>query len=319
MKNIKILIIVLIGILIIGGLFYYAYPREEAKTVKVGYLPLLASLPLYVAQENGYFDEQNVKIETVQLQSSNQLIDALVRGDIDIIVESAAAPALIVETIDKNKLKIFSASDITQETPFDALIVKKGSSIKELKDLENKKIGVFPGSTATNLLKKYLQENGIDISKIEIIQTVPANQLPALYTGSIDVLHSYEPTTTIAIESGNAERMYGSIYAMQLNHNPQGIALISTKFINENPSLAKKTIKAFDKASEFIVEEDSATRVLIPKYVQINENVTKKVIFLYMSKSDEINKKAVQDYADMLYNIGELKTKMDVSGLFYTD
>jgi len=70
----------------------------------------------------------------------------------------------------------------------------------DLEDLEGKKIGVFPGSTATNLLKKFLSDNNIDISKIEFIQIVPPNQLPALYGGSIDVLHAYEPTTAIALQ-----------------------------------------------------------------------------------------------------------------------
>ena len=66
--------------------------------------------------------------------------------------------------------------------------------------MEGRKIGVFPGSTATNLLKKFLSDNNIDISKIEFIQIVPPNQLPTLYEGSIDVLHAYEPTTAIALQ-----------------------------------------------------------------------------------------------------------------------
>jgi len=261
--------------------------------------------------------EQGVQIETTQLQSSNQLVDALVRGDIDIVVETSAVPALIAETIDSGKLKIFSASDITPETPFDSLIVKTGSSLNSLKDLEGKKIGVFPGSTATNLLKKFLSDNNVDTSKIEFIQIVPANQLPALYEGSIDVLHAYEPTTAIALESGNAKLLYSSIYAKQLNHNPQGIALISTKFISENPNLAKKTIEAFNQASDFITENDSETRELVIKYVKVEKNVANNVVFLYMSRSDKINEDALQSYADMLYDIGEMENKINVRRMLY--
>src|SRR3989344_1148510 len=227
MKNAKLIIPILIIAVIIVGALFVIYPKQkEEKIVKIGYLPIMASLPLYVAQENNYFVEQGVQIETTQLQSSNQLVDALVRGDIDIVVETSAVPALIAETIDSGKLKIFSASDITPETPFDSLIVKTGSSLNSLKDLEGKKIGVFPGSTATNLLKKFLSDNNVDTSKIEFIQIVPANQLPALYEGSIDVLHAYEPTTAIALQSGNAKKLYSSIYSEQLKNKTQRLGFI---------------------------------------------------------------------------------------------
>ena len=89
--------------------------------------------------------------------------------------------------------------------------------------------------------KKFLDEKGVGISGIEFVPIIPPNQLPALYSGSIDALHSYEPITTIALESGNAKRIYSSVYAEQLNNN-QGVALISKRFISENPSLALKSI-----------------------------------------------------------------------------
>jgi NitT/TauT family transport system substrate-binding protein len=312
------ILIIITSILYINLVGFSIYESKETeKTVRIGYLPILASLPLYVAQENNYFENEGIKVELIQLQSSNQLVDALVRGDIDIVVESSAAPALIVETIDPNKIKIFSTSDITSQKPFDSIIVNKDSNIRNLKDLENKKIGVFPGSTATNLLKSYLNEQGIDTSKIEFVQIVPANQLPALYSGSIDALHSYEPTTAIALESDNINLIYGSVYADQLNHNPQGVALVSTKFIKENPKLSQKVINSFNKATIFMKNNDKETRNIIVKYVKVEQNAANRVVFLYMSSSNEINENALQEYADMLYGLGELKTKVVVEDLIY--
>lgn len=323
-KKPKIMMLGLIALLVGTSIFLYMnvvgysiYGQEKTNTVKIGYLPILASLPLYVAQENQYFETGGISIEFVQLQSSNQLVDALVRGDIDIVVESSAVPVLIVESIDPNKIKIFSVSDITSQTPFDSIIVQKDSTLESLKDLEGKKIGVFPGSTATNLLKAYLEDSGIDTKNIEFVKIIPPNQLPALYEGSIDALHAYEPTTTIAIESNNAKKLYGSIYAKQLNHNLQGVALISSDFVRENPELAEKVINSFDKASDFMKTNDKETREIITKYVKVNEDVAENTVLLYMGRSDEINEDILQDYADMLFKLGELETKVDVSDLIY--
>src|SRR3989338_563005 len=110
MKKNKLLGLILVAILVIIGTIFVFYQKpSETKVVKIGYLPIMASLPLYVAQENEYFSGQGIQIETIQMQSSNQLVDALVRGDIDVVVESSAASALIAETIDSGKIKIFSA------------------------------------------------------------------------------------------------------------------------------------------------------------------------------------------------------------------
>ena len=111
--------------------------------------------------------------------------------------------------------------------------------------------------------------------------------------------------------------MYSSIYAEQLNHNPQGVALISAKFIVESPQLAKKTISSFNQASDFISRNDAETREIVVKYVKVDEEVADNVVFLYMSRSDDINKEILQSYADMLYDIGEMENKIDVSSLLY--
>ncbi|MEK6953009.1 MAG: ABC transporter substrate-binding protein [Nanoarchaeota archaeon] len=187
-KIMFISVMLIILALAIVGLSLSLTSKEKTRNVKIGYLPIMASLPLYVAQENNYFTEQGIQIETVQLQSSNQLVDALVRGDIDIVVESSAVPALIAETVDPGKIKIFSVSDITEGNPFDSLIIGEESNLESLKELEGKKIGVFPGSTATNLLKKFLSDKKVDISKIEFVQIIPSNQLPALYEENFEKL-----------------------------------------------------------------------------------------------------------------------------------
>jgi ABC-type nitrate/sulfonate/bicarbonate transport system substrate-binding protein len=295
------------------------YPSQEGqKAVRIGHLPILASMPVHVAQENGYFAEQGIRAEVTQMQTSNQLLEALVRGDLDIVVGFSSVPALIAETIDPGKIKIFSASDITTDEPFDSILVKAGSSLESLEDLEGMKIGVFPGSTATNLLKKFFADKGLDASSMEFVQIAPQNQLPALYQGSIDALHTYEPSTSIALQGGNARRLYGSAYAEQLNHNPMGVSLISSAFASRDTELAGKAIAALDKASDFMLAEDSATRGMVIKYMKVDKAVADNLVFAYMSRSDEVNAEALQSYADMLLEIGEMKSSVSIPGLLYS-
>ena len=43
---------------------------DEPQELKIAVLPLLDALPMYVAQENGYFEEQNLQVDFCLLYTS---------------------------------------------------------------------------------------------------------------------------------------------------------------------------------------------------------------------------------------------------------
>ena len=73
---------ILIIILILVGVLFFSQNKENREVIRIGYLPITASLPLFIAQEKGYFTEQGLNVELVKFETSNQVIDSLVREDI---------------------------------------------------------------------------------------------------------------------------------------------------------------------------------------------------------------------------------------------
>lgn len=292
-------------------------PPEGKVLVRIGYLNIVASLPLFVAEEKGFFEDAVVQYKATVIATSNQLVDALVAGNLDCYIESSAVPVLAVELQSPGKLKVFSVSEITYQAPFDALIVKEDSPIKTLSELSGKKIGVFPGSTATNLLKKYLKDKGVNVSSITFVPIPPANQLMALIKGSIDALHAYEPTTAIAMAKGGVRQLFGSVYAAMLSPNPQGVAAISAEFIKKHPDTAAKVVSAFERAMVFMEEHDAETRQILAKKMGLSEDVAKHCVFLYMLPHNQIPVDIFQQYSDMLTDLGELSGKVRVEELLY--
>ena len=312
------MIVVLAIVVIVGGYFVFRNSSKiEDHVVKIGYLPTLGSAMYDVAKENQYFEKEGIKYEMTPIQTSNQILEALVRGDIDVSPVLSIIPILASEEVSSRKVEVFSISDYSLDRPFDKIIVKKGSSIQSIKDLAGKKIGVFPGSTAMNLLKKYFSDNNVDISKIEFIQITPPTQLAALYSGSIDALHSYEPNTTIALESDNAREIFGSVFATQLNHSPLGVGAISKDFVSKYPNLAKKVVGVFDKANGEIQNNPDGVRPIIAKAFKLDQNVASKVVLVHYSKSTNIDKNIFEQYLSVLLSAGEIKSKPDISNLFF--
>ncbi len=312
--------VIILAVIIAIAAFSFSGNATKERTVRIGYLPIMTAMPLFVAQEKGFFADEGVTVEAIPVQTSNQMTEALIRGDIDFSVDSSQVPTVVAETIDPGKIKIFSMPDRSYpDKPFDSILVAKGSPIHSLKDLEGKRLGVHPGSTATAMVGHYLKGKGIDISTITFVPLTPATQLGALTSGSIDALHALEPTIAIAVDQDVAEVMYGSIYA-QLVPGAQAIlggSSVSTDFLEKEPALARKTIRALDKANQFVLDHESEARKVLPSHMKLSDTASEKVVLAYKSPTSQMDFVKEQKFLDLLYQLGEIKQPIRAEDILY--
>jgi len=309
--------VIIVGVFVIGFYFFLTPASEQTPTVRIGYLNVVTSLPLFLAEEKGFLRDQAVEYETVPVSSSNQIVDAVVAGNLDCFIGASAVPVLAVELQSPGKLKVFAVSEITHQKPFDALLVKEDSTIEALSDLLGKRIGVFPGSTATNLLKKYLTDKGVDVSAITFVPMPPAEHLAALTNGSVDAIYAYEPTIAIALSGSGVRQLHGSVYAEMLSPNPISVSVVSTEFLQKHPETAAKVIRVLQRAMNYMKQQDRETRRILVKRMKLPQDAANRCVFLYMLGHDQIDSTLFQRFADMLTDLGELKSHVTVDKLIY--
>ena len=166
-------------------------------------------------------------------------------------------------------------------------------------------------------MKRYLQNTGVDVTNIKWVDITPPNQLPALYSGSIDALHSYEPITTIALKNPEVKILAIGVYSEVFDHTPVGVSVISLSFLKNYPNLAKNTIISFNKAFDFNREHIKESRKIVEIKAKLDPDVAEKFTIPYVVRSDEINKIVFQKWADLIFEMGEVEIKIDTSTLFY--
>ncbi len=288
----------------------------EAPKVRIGVLNLTSNLPTMIAQEEQLFEKHGLKPEFVPFASSNQAIEALERGDIDMGIGISFIPLMIVEQKEPGKLKIFNASRMTSDHPFDRIIVKKDSPITNIQGLIGKKLGTFPGTSATNLSKDYLKKQGLDVAQIEFVALPAQNQLAALEAGSIDALYAYEPGLTTALTQG-ARPLTPSIYGELVNENPIGIGVMTTKFINEQPEAAKKAVASMDEAVRYQEEQEPKARAIAKKVFNFESAVADTFSLTPVSENAKLNKTKITELAQKLVVIGELPNMPNLENIYY--
>ena len=144
----------------------------EVTTLKVGVIPIADVAPLYLGVEQGFFDEENLKIEPQLAEGGAAIVPSVVSGDYQFGFSNvtsliiAASKNLPVQIIAQGVLGGTGADDA-----WDGVVVPKGSKIKAPKDFEGATVAV---NTLNNIgplaMNSSMEKAGADYTKIKYVE-----------------------------------------------------------------------------------------------------------------------------------------------------
>lgn len=306
-------------VLLIVFLMMAAKQAWSAEKVTIGHLPLIPSLPTYVAMEKGCFTEEGLEVELVPFQSGTTIVDALIAGRIDADCMSAITGLWFAAQNVPDRFKIFLVygADSNVDNTM-VVVVKKDSPLKGLKDLKGKKVGTFPGATSVSLARVIIGKQ-IDPKEVTFTEIPPNNLIPALAAGQVDAYFSPEPFGMIAVSQGVGRYMIKSpctLLGLKRGIVGGGFAF-STKFVQEKPEVAKKVKAAIEKAVDFINTNEQEARGYLGKYTPLPPPVAAQIPFEKWIKIKDLDKNGPQAYFDVLYKDGAYQKKVDTTKLYY--
>jgi len=185
-------------------------PRDDnrfkwAPKVRVGYLPYLANAPVFIATAEGYFREQGLDVELVNIPISEG-VAPLVRGDIDATTHYIHAG--FFNAIARGS-RIRIVADKGHEEPgacaSDALVARRGlESTQDANWLRGRVVALRPSSIEEFWIERYLASAGLTWRDV-VAKEIPASvKLDALANGTIDAAAWSEPNVTQAERRGVA-------------------------------------------------------------------------------------------------------------------
>src|ERR1700687_1542428 len=187
------------AVLLAGLLASCKRVHEDRAEVRVAYLQIIPSLPVFVAQEQGLFDKENLRLKSIALGSSHDLVNALVAGQADILPATSLVPIIHLEIQSPGRVRIFSHSRMNDANALDKIIVRDSSPLHAIEDLRGKKVGVFPGTAPSHMLGAFFKKHGVDPASVAMVQLPPQAQISSLESGAVDALFDYEPVNTRAL------------------------------------------------------------------------------------------------------------------------
>jgi len=298
-------------------------PIVTSNKVRIAYIPVVQALPLYITLDKGYFKEAGLDVETVKFEAPNQIIDALLSGQVDIGAPGTASGITAISQNKKpNSLKIFALIGGDLNTTNDELLIKKESTFKTIADLKNKKLGILPGIQFRTIAKDILNKNGLTIDKeVQIIELAVPLQLQALASGQIDALLTVEPVGTIG-QAKNITKELIHAPMVQYISNPWygAVGNIAVSYLDQQPDTAKKVMAIFEKTIKEINSDPNNAKLHLKNYTPLDDTliaVTPLPIFKYHTNISTTDTESLQKFFDIFQANGVIDNKVIAEQLIY--
>lgn len=222
-----------------------------------------ANSGLWTAVEAGYFKDENLDVELVNIPSSSRSIAALIAKEVQLgtadvgnVVDAVAGGGGVKAVLSVTNRLVFS--------------VMTKPEIKAPADLKGKRVGITtPGSSTHTAGLQALKLWGYTERDITFVPlTEVPNILAALITGQIDAGVVSPPTNTRAKASGFRELIN---LAIDGPNYPSVAIAATTDYIKSSPDVIKRFIKAYSRGVVRFREDKPFGTQTLRKYLKITD------------------------------------------------
>lgn len=261
-----------------------AQGKPEKADITIG-LPVTTStfLPIYLANEQGYFKKEGLNVKIVAFHGGTDLVRGMIAGAVDVGVSALAEITVGIKA--GQPLRVFYGG--FNMTVFDWYAVK---SIKSMADTKGKRFGISRIGSSTDFLTRYaLQASGVDPKSVQIIQGGGSSpRLAAMEAGQLDVNIFAPPDKFVAADKG-----YVRIFRQRdiAPDYPFHVFFATEDFLKKHPNTIKALLGAVVRGI---------------RTAKADKKLSEKVLVDAVGINPKLAGRAYDDFIDKIYEDGRM-------------
>jgi NitT/TauT family transport system substrate-binding protein len=261
----------------------------------------------------GFFDKQKLKIELQPSQGGATAVPSLVSGKIQVAGSNvvslliAASKGLPIQAVAPGT----SAHGAGQKD-FGALMVGKGSDVREVEDLAGKTVAVNTlHNIAEVVVKASLEKAGVDPKQVKLREIDFPEMGAALSKGDVDAAFLIEPFVTTARSQG--DRIIDYSYVTTEPKLQVGAYAVSKKFASENPDAVKRYRAAVGETATYLMAHQDEFRTFLSERAKTPAKLAKSMELPTFTTA--LNADSMQKTAGLLRRYGLVQDEVKVEDL----
>jgi NitT/TauT family transport system substrate-binding protein len=226
-------------------------PRPEARTLKIAVLPIIDTLPMYVAQQEGLFAKHGLDVEFIPVASAPERDQLIAAGGADGTINETLAVMLF----NKEKVQMQVVRYALRPTEGNGhffILASAQSGISEIDGLKGVEIGVSQGTVIEYVTERLLQADGFSSNEIKTV-AVPKipDRMALLASGELNAGVMPDPLASLVVSQG------GVVVTDDSSHPEYGFSVISFRkeVIDTNPKAIKGFLAAIEEATGLLNAE----------------------------------------------------------------
>jgi NitT/TauT family transport system substrate-binding protein len=283
------------------------------QTVALGVIPIIDVAPVYLGQEQGFFEEQGIELEISTGQGGAAIVPGVASGSIDIgfgnnfslvVAASAGLPLRVIA----------SAVDSTRDPERDPFtIVTADPAITRPADLAGKRVATNTvNAIGDSVVSASVRADGGDPATIDFVELPFPDMAAALQAGDVDAAWLVEPFVTLAEQQGVR------VLTTPLNDFTDVQIEVSTYFTSaqfaaENADVVERFTTAMNESLTYAQENPDAVRAILPTYLDISPELAEQVRL--PEWNTEVSEETFEVFIDLAETQGLLDGEVDLDAL----
>ncbi|MFH1141467.1 MAG: ABC transporter substrate-binding protein [Chloroflexota bacterium] len=236
-------------------------PPSEKALVRFGTLPRVFDLPLYVAEQGGFFQDQGIEVELVPFNSVMERDVALVAGQIDGTLDDLFS-AILLNKGKEERVRVVATVPLDQ--PMIVIVASAQSSIASVAELKGVEIAVSINTVMDYALDRMLTAQGFQPDQIQRSNIASMSiRLQMLKLGKVKAAVLTPPLSDVAILNGGR-----AVIDDGANIGVPNL-LFTSHTVEDKPETVRRFVRAWEKAVEAINRTPQEYRQLLTEVAQV--------------------------------------------------
>lgn len=300
-----------------------ACKKDEGDLKKVRLCEVTHSVfytPLYVAVENGYFEEEGLKIELTNGGGADKVMTALLSGGADVGLMGPESAIYVYLEGKTDYPKVFG--QLTQKDG-SFLVSRKAEPDFKWTDLRGKDIlAGRPGGVPAMTFEYVINRNGLyDGTDCTLVTNVDFNLMTAAFlNGTADYCTMFEPSAS-ELQAAGTVHIVASV-GEGAGEVPYTSFIAKQSYMTKNSETIDSFLKAMKKAYDYMktASNEEVATAIVKQFPSISINLLAKSIESYKKINAWtpdmcMTESSFNRLQDIIENAGELESRVEFSKL----
>lgn len=246
--------------------------------VKVGLISILDVAPIYLGKQKGFFAKRHINLTLQPAEGGTETVPSVLSGNQQfgfsniVTLLLARAKGLPVKAVTNGVNSTGADGD-----DFGALMVRRDSPIRTVRDLAGKRVAVNTFKNVVELaVRASVKKAGVDEDSIHYVKLDFPEMPAALAAGRADAVFVVEPFQQVVLAQGG--RRLASSYVDTAADMCVAMYFTSRQLESQDPDLVKRFTAAMNESLAYASGHPDEVRRILPTYTKIPAEVIPRLV-----------------------------------------